>query len=93
MEGVKILSEEMIKNFGGDTLFPFLILLGAVVLVSSVVLLLFLKLSAKSLFLFTIILPHSLIKLSSAIFQALPTQIVTLNKSLQYLEELCQLDQ
>ena len=33
MEGVKILSEEMIKNFGGDTLFPFLILLGAVVLV------------------------------------------------------------
>ena len=33
MEGVKILSEEMIKNFGGDTLFPFLILVGAVVLV------------------------------------------------------------
>ena len=33
MEGVKILSEEMVKNFGGDTLFPFLILLGAVVLV------------------------------------------------------------
>ena len=33
MEGLKILSEEMIKNFGGDTLFPFLILLGAVVLV------------------------------------------------------------
>ena len=33
MEGVKILSEEMIKNFGGDTLFPFLILLGAVILV------------------------------------------------------------
>ena len=33
MEGVKILSEEMIKIFGGDTLFPFLILLGAVVLV------------------------------------------------------------
>ena len=33
MEGVKILSEEMIKNFGGDTLFPFLILVGAVILV------------------------------------------------------------
>ena len=28
MEGVKILSEEMIKIFGGGTLFPFLILLG-----------------------------------------------------------------
>lgn len=33
MEGAKVLSEEMIKNFGGDTLFPFLILLGAVVLI------------------------------------------------------------
>lgn len=33
MEGVKILSEEMIKNFGGDTLFPFLIFLGAVILI------------------------------------------------------------
>ena len=33
MEGVKILSEEMIKNFGGDTLFPFLIFLGLVVLI------------------------------------------------------------
>ena len=33
MEGVKILSEEMIRNFGGETLFPFLIFLGAVILV------------------------------------------------------------
>ena len=32
MEGVKILSEEMIKIFGGDTLYPFLILLGGVIL-------------------------------------------------------------
>ena len=32
MEGLKILSEEMIRNFGGDTLFPFLIFLGAVIL-------------------------------------------------------------
>ena len=32
MEGVKILSEEMIKIFGGGTLFPFLILLGGVIL-------------------------------------------------------------
>ena len=28
MEGLKILSEEMIRNFGGDTLFPFLIIVG-----------------------------------------------------------------
>ena len=28
MEGVKILSEEMIKIFGGGTLFPFLIIIG-----------------------------------------------------------------
>ena len=33
MEGLKILSEEMIKNFGGDTLFPFLILLGVFFLI------------------------------------------------------------
>ena len=33
MEGVKILSEEMIKNFGGDTLFPFLIFLGILILI------------------------------------------------------------
>ena len=33
MEGLKILSEEMVKNFGGDTLFPFLIFVGAVILV------------------------------------------------------------
>ena len=32
MEGLKILSEEMIKIFGGGTLFPFLILLGGVIL-------------------------------------------------------------
>ena len=32
MEGVKILSEEMIKIFGGNTLFPILMLLGAVIL-------------------------------------------------------------
>ena len=32
MEGVKILSEEMIKIFGGGTLFPFLIFLGAIIL-------------------------------------------------------------
>lgn len=33
MEGLKILSEEMIKNFGGDTLFPFLIFLGLVIII------------------------------------------------------------
>ena len=33
MEGVKILSEEMIMNFGGDTLFPFLIFLGILILI------------------------------------------------------------
>ena len=33
MEGLKILSEEMIKNFGGDTLFPFLIFLGILILI------------------------------------------------------------
>ena len=33
MEGVKILSEEMIKIFGGGTLFPFLIFLGILILI------------------------------------------------------------
>ena len=33
MEGLKILSEEMTKNFGGDTLFPFLIFLGILILI------------------------------------------------------------
>ena len=33
MEGVKILSEGMIKTFGGDTLFPFLIFLGILILI------------------------------------------------------------
>lgn len=33
MEGVKILSEEMIKIFGGNTLFPFLIFLGILILI------------------------------------------------------------
>ena len=33
MEGVKILSEEMIRNFGGETLFPFLIFLGILILI------------------------------------------------------------
>ena len=33
MEGVKILNEEMIKIFGGDTIFPFLIFLGLLILV------------------------------------------------------------
>ena len=33
MEGVKILSEEMIRNFGGETLFPFLIFLGVLILI------------------------------------------------------------
>ena len=33
MEGLKILSEEMIRNFGGETLFPFLIFLGLVVII------------------------------------------------------------
>ena len=33
MEGVKILSEEMIKNFGGDTIFPILIFLGILILI------------------------------------------------------------
>lgn len=33
MEGVKILSEEMVKIFGGDTLYPFLIFLGILILI------------------------------------------------------------
>ena len=33
MEGVKILSEEMIKIFGGNTLFPFLIVVGILILI------------------------------------------------------------
>ena len=33
MEGVKILTEEMIRVFGGDTLFPFLIFLGILILI------------------------------------------------------------
>ena len=33
MKGVKILSEEMIKIFGGDTIFPFLIFLGILILI------------------------------------------------------------
>ena len=33
MEGLKILSEEMIKIFGGGTLFPFLIFLGILILI------------------------------------------------------------
>ena len=33
MEGVKILNEEMIRNFGGETLFPFLIFLGILILI------------------------------------------------------------
>ena len=33
MEGVKILSEEMIRVFGGDTLFLFLIFLGILILI------------------------------------------------------------
>ena len=32
MEGLKILSEEMIKNFGGDSLFPVLIIIGVGIL-------------------------------------------------------------
>ena len=33
MEGVKVLSEEMIRVFGGDTIFPFLIFLGIVIII------------------------------------------------------------
>lgn len=33
MEGVKILSEEMIRNFGGDTIFPILIAVGVFFLI------------------------------------------------------------
>ena len=36
MEGVKILSEEIIKNFGGDTLFPFLIFLVILILICGI---------------------------------------------------------
>lgn len=36
MEGVKILSEVMIKIVGGDTLFPFLIFLGLIILISGI---------------------------------------------------------
>ena len=33
MEGLKILSEEMVKNFGGDTVFPILIVAGLFLLI------------------------------------------------------------
>ena len=36
MEGVKILSEEMIRNFGGDTLYPICLLIGLSLLLPSV---------------------------------------------------------
>ena len=39
MEGVKILSEEMIKISGGNTLFPFLIFLGGLILAFGICLL------------------------------------------------------
>ena len=36
MEGVKILSEEMIRNFGGNTIFPILIVAGLFLLIFGV---------------------------------------------------------
>ena len=39
MEGVKILNEEMIRIFGGGTLFPFLIFLGLLILAFGICLL------------------------------------------------------
>ena len=39
MEGVKILSEEMINIFGGNTIFPFLIFLGMLILIVGIYLL------------------------------------------------------
>ena len=36
MEGVNILSEEMIRNFGGDTLYPICLLIGLSLLLPSV---------------------------------------------------------
>ena len=39
MEGVKVLSEEMINIFGGNTLFPFLIFLGMLISIVGIYLL------------------------------------------------------
>lgn len=36
MEGIKILSEEMVMNFGGDTIFPILIVAGLFLLIFGV---------------------------------------------------------
>ena len=41
MEGVKILSEEMIRIFGGDTIFPILIVVGLFLLVFSILFLVY----------------------------------------------------
>ena len=41
MEGVKILSEEMIKIFGGDTIFPILIVVGLFLLVFGILFLVY----------------------------------------------------
>ena len=41
MEGLKILSEEMIKNFGGDTLYPILIVAGLFLLVFGILFLVY----------------------------------------------------
>ena len=41
MEGVKILSEEMIRVFGGDTIFPILIVVGLFLLVFGILFLVY----------------------------------------------------
>lgn len=50
MEGVKILSEEMIRVFGGDTIFPFLIFLGILILIFGISLLFYYGDETKNIF-------------------------------------------
>ena len=49
MEGVKILSEEMIKIFGGGTIFPFLIFLGILILIFGICLIFSCGIEVKSI--------------------------------------------
>lgn len=52
MEGVKVLSEEMIKIFGGGTLFPILILVGLIILLFSVWIYIYYGFEAEGVYMF-----------------------------------------
>lgn len=52
MEGVKILSEEMIKVFGGSTLYPILILVGLIILLFSVWIYIYYGFEAEGVYMF-----------------------------------------